>query len=118
MELDILESVLVDKIKAMPERKLLLKAENALYENEITMQKIALFQSAQEEYNFMLKIYGENHELTKQKQKELYQAKLEMDNDELIKTYQNLLNKCKEPLLYLEFNLLSLFKRRLHSCSE
>lgn len=115
--LDELETALIDKLSGMPERQLIKEIEDKIFSNEECLNLISAFQKAQDDYNFTLKLFKEEHEETKQKQKILYQKKLAMDEHPLIKEYNNLLITINEPLRYLEYNLFSLFSRRgNHQC--
>ena len=112
-----LEEELVLKLSFEKEKELLSKVENKLMENEECRKLIDIFQIAQEDYNFYLKSFGEKHDFTIKAQKKLYEAKFNLDSNELVKEYNELLNKINEPRRYLEFNLISLFSRRnKHKC--
>lgn len=108
------ENTLVDKIKKMPERKKIKEIEDQIFQNEKSLSLIKNFQNAQEDYSFCLRVLKNDQKLIKEKQDLLYKAKLEMDNDKLIKQYNDLLKTINEPLYYLEFKLISLFQKRGH----
>ena len=106
MKLEELESLMLKEIKSQPERKLLLEAEQEIFNDKEAMDLIALFNEAQEEYNFVLRIFPSDENKKKEKQKELYIAKKNMDDNEKVKRYNDLLIKCNEPLRYLEYKLI------------
>ena len=114
-QLEIIQNQLVEKIKSMPERSLLKELESKLLEDKECIRLIDLFKSAQDDYNFYLKTFGENHEYTIKSQKALYEAKMNLDNNPLVDEYNKCLIKCNEPLRYLEYNLISRFQRRSRS---
>lgn len=117
MELYEIEKILIDKIKQMPERKKLKKIEEKIFTNNECLKLITAFQDAQNEYNYILKIYNENHKTSLEKRKILYEAKLNMDSNTLINEYNQLLIICNEPLRYLEYKLISLFQKGVsHKC--
>lgn len=117
MELKELEEQMINKIKNMAEREQLKEIEQQIFNNEECLSLISQFQNAQNEYNFALKIFKDNHQTTIQRQKELHQAKLKMDSNQLINQYNNLLIKCNEPLRYIEYKLISLFQKgNNHQC--
>ena len=116
-KLDEYENILIDKIKNMPERKKIKEIENKIFQNEDSLSLIKSFQNAQEDYSFCLRVMKNDQKLIKKKQDLLYKAKLDMDNNELIKQYNDLLKTINEPLYYLEFKLISLFQKRgNHQC--
>ncbi len=112
MKLDDLRFKMIDMIKNMPERKELIIKEKAMMNDGQALKLIANFQTSLDDYNFSLKTFGENNQLTKNNQKKLFEAKLEMDNYPAIYQYNQCLNKCNEPLHYLENNLFKLFSNR------
>ena len=117
INLDTLENELLNKLLNMPERKEIKQIEEEIFSNEECILLISNFQKAQEDYNFTLKMYKENSIQAQQKQKELYQAKLKMDQNKLINRYNLLLKEINEPLRYLDYKLISLFqKRSFHRC--
>lgn len=117
MELELLEEKIIDAIKNMSERTLLKEIENKIFTDEECLSLISSFNQAQDEYNFTLKLFKEDHELTLQKQKALYEAKLKMDTHPLINEYNTLLKTCNEPLRYIEYKLISLFQKgHKHQC--
>lgn len=113
-ELNELESQIINRIKSMKERELIQEVEEKIFSSPTCLSLISDFQKAQEDYNFALKI-NDSEDVSK-KQKLLYKAKLALDNNEIIKEYNNLLSIINEPLHYLEFNLISLFQKGNHSC--
>lgn len=112
IKLDELENNLLDKLSDMPERKEIKIIEKEIFSNEECILLISNFQKAQEDYNFILKIYKNDSIQVQQAQKKLYQAKLKMDENKLINHYNLLLKKINEPLRYLDFKLISLFQKR------
>ena len=112
-----LEEVLIDKLNSLKEKENLIVLEKEMLNDEECRRLIDIFQSAQTDYNFYLKSFGEKHEFTLKAQKVLYEAKLKMDTHPLVMKYNETLKAINEPRLYLEFNLISLFSRRnKHSC--
>lgn len=117
MDLELLENKLVESVKTMPERKALKEIEDKIFSTQECLILISSFHEAQNDYNFTLKIFNENHELTKQKQKKLHEEKLKMDSHPLIAEYNKLLSICNEPLRYVEYKLISLFQKGAkHQC--
>ena len=117
MELELLEEKIINAIKNMSERTLLKEIENKIFSNEECLLLISSFNQAQDEYNFTMKLFKEDHELTLEKQKLLYEAKLKMDTHPLISEYNKLLKICNEPLRYIEYKLISLFQKGYkHQC--
>lgn len=114
LSLEELESILIQKIKSMDERKLIKEIEDQIFSSPTCLELISSFQKAQEDYNFALKIKDSSE--TQKKQKSLYEAKLKLDSNKDIKEYNRLLSVINEPLHYLEFNLISLFQKGNHSC--
>ena len=112
-----LEEELIEKLNSLPEREKLKEIEQKILSDLECRKLIDIFQQAQDDYNFYLKSFGENHQYTKTAQKRLYEAKLQMDEHLLIKEYNSLLKAINEPLRYIEYNLISLFSRkRGHTC--
>lgn len=112
MKLEELEHLMLQEIKGQPERNLLLEAEKEIFNDKEAMELIALFNEAQEEYNFVLRIFPNDEDKKNEKQKKLYLAKKNMDENEKVKRYNELLIKCNEPLRYLEYKLIRLFQRK------
>lgn len=119
MNIDELEEKMIKAIKDMPEREELYQQEQLVL-NDAECQRLILdFQSALDQYNFALKTFNEQHQITKDAQKKLYEAKLKMDTFAPIAKYNELLIKCNEPLRYIENNLFGLFKNHgERKCSE
>lgn len=113
--LEELEDRMCDRIRSMPERDRLKDAEHRMMLDEECRRRIEAFQNAQNDYNFFLKSFGEQHENTKSAQKRLYEAKRTLDEHPLVREYTGLFASCNEPLRYLEFRLLFLFSRKGHS---
>ena len=116
-KLNKLEEELIEKLNSLPERDKLKEIEQKILSDQECRKLIDVFQQAQDDYNFYLKSFGENHEYTRNAQKRLYEAKLKMDEQLLIKEYNDVLKVINEPLRYIEYNLISLFSRkRGHTC--
>ena len=116
-DLQKLEDELVSKLAFEKEKELLSKVEIELIENEECRKLIDIFKLAEEDYNIYLKSFGSKHEFTLKSQKKLYEAKLNLDNNPIVKKYNEILMEINEPRRYLELNLISLFSRRgKHSC--
>ena len=114
--LEVVKKELLDILNSSEKKELLFKAEQEIMNNEECRKLIDIFQMAQDDYNFYLKSFGENHEYTKTAQKKLYEAKLNLDTNELIKNYNEIFKDINEPRRYLQDKLISLFARR-GSCS-
>lgn len=110
MKLEEIENQMVEEILSMPERQLLKQKEQEMLNDSKALILIDSFHKAMDDYNFALKSFGENNEITINFQKELYKSKLAMDQYPIIKEYNELLSKCNEPLRYIENNLIRQFK--------
>ena len=112
MELEELEELMINEIKNQSSRKELLNAEQEMLQNQEAMDLIMAFNKAQEEYNFIIRIFPNDESKKKEAHRVLYNAKKKMDEHQKVKKYNELLIQCNEPLRYLEYKLINVFQRK------
>ncbi len=107
---------LANKIKSSEDYKNLLIAEEKM-KNDEEVNKLSIeFQKAELAYSNGLNHYQEGSKELSTLQRDLYFAKYALDTNEVVKEYTELLNKVNEPLKYLQYNLIDLFKGHMGTC--
>jgi len=85
--------------------------------NEEVINLASIFSKAQIEYSDGLKHYDDDSKELKSLYDNLLISKNNLDSHPLVVRYYELLAEVNEPLNYLQFNLLSLFKiKKKHNC--
>ena len=95
-------SKLKEEINNLPEVKELERLEKLLSENEEVMKLCYKKDLCAANYEDSLRHFGDNSEETLRVQKALHQAKLELDNNELVKQYNEQYKKVRE--IYSKIN--------------
>jgi cell fate (sporulation/competence/biofilm development) regulator YmcA (YheA/YmcA/DUF963 family) len=104
------------KLKSSDDYNKLLEAEEKM-KNDEEVNKLSIeFQKAELAYSNGLNHYKEGSKELSDLQRDLYFAKYALDINPLVKEYTTLLNKVNEPLKYLQFNLIDLFKGHKGTC--
>ncbi len=107
---------LANKIKSSEDYKNLLIAEETM-KNDEEVNKLSInFQKAELAYSNGLNHYKEGSKELSDLQRDLYFAKYALDTNPKVMEYTSLLNKVNEPLIYLQYNLIDLFKGHKGTC--
>lgn len=95
-----------------------LKKQETLMENDLEVIRLSEeFSIAQLNYSDGLKHYSDDSNELKTLYKKMLEAKNKLDSNPIVVRYYELLSEVNEPLNYLQFNMLSLFKNKHnHSC--
>lgn len=88
------------------------EAEQSLYEDPALIELVKKKNAAEEEYQLALRIYGEKDEKTKEKERTLYEAKLEMDMNETAKKYSELYIVVRDLYMQIDDILFSPFRKK------
>lgn len=102
---------LVEVLKNQEDYVALKKVEKEMREDLEVLKLSNDFSLAQSEYNACLNHYSYDSDEAKKYQKKLHQVKYQLDTHPRVLKYTELLSKVNEPLWYLEYNLLSKFKK-------
>lgn len=89
-------SKLKEEIESLPEVKELERLNKLLNENEEVMQLSYKKDMAGIKYEDSVRYFGEKSDEARRAQKALYQAKLELDNNELVKKYNEQYKKVRK----------------------
>ena len=95
----------------------LLELEKKMKEDEEVLRLAHEFSLAQSEYNSCLNHYDFSSSEASIYQKKLYQAKLNLESNSLVRDYNECLKKVNEPLRYLEYNLFNKLNSK-HKCKK
>lgn len=109
---------LSEKLKNSEEYIKLKEIESKMESDLEVLKLVNDFSLAQSEYNSILNHYDFESEEAKKYQKQLYECKMILDSHPLVKEYYKYLALVNEPLRYLEFNLLNLFKSNHKNCKK
>lgn len=116
--MDVLEQSLAlnDTLRSSPLFQAMKQAENAMLMDKDVTRLIVFYQTAQENYNYSVRLSLDNLEKT---QKELAQAKKNLDEHPLVLTYQHHFNQLKRVLRDISHDLFDEFNLTKHgnSCS-
>lgn len=103
-------------LKSTEDYKNLFIAEEKMKNDEEVNLLVMNFEKAELAYSNGLNHFAEGSKELNSLQKDLYFAKYALDTHPLVLEYTSLLNKVNEPLKYLQFNLIDLFKGHMGTC--
>jgi len=107
----------VDLVKGRDCYKQLLKQTTLMESNEEVLRLSNIFSLAQMNYSDGLKHYQEGSEELNDLYLKMREAKMDLDDHPIVKDYYKILSEVNEPLNYVQFKMLSLFKNKHgHNC--
>ena len=107
----------VSLIKSRPCYEELLKQNEIMETSEEVIKLSNAFLDAQLLYSDGLKYYAEDSLELKKIYLKMRDAKMALDSNPIVKRYYELLSEYNEPLNYVQFKMLSLFKlKQNHNC--
>lgn len=114
MEENLIKSLneLKDALTNDPRVIALNEAEQSLYADPALIELIKKKNAAEEDYQLALRIYGEKDEKTKEKEKALYIAKLQMDENETAKNYSELYIVVRDLYMQIDDVIFSPFRKK------
>ena len=92
-------------IRQEKKRQELKNVEETIFTSKETRDLIFLFQKAQEDFNFIISHFPKDEEKKDKYRTLLLNAKKNMDNNELVKKYNDLYQEITTPTIYLENEL-------------
>ena len=118
--MDINEEILLlgEKLRNRDEYLKLKEIEKKMETNLEVLKLVNDFSLAQSEYNSCLNHFDAYSPQAMNYQKKLYESKLKLDSHPLVVEYYKFLSIVNEPLRYIEFNLLDLFKTKHINCKK
>lgn len=116
--LDIHEEIdyIVNVIKSRPCYGKLKKQEEIMEQNEEVIHLASIFSKAQMDYSDGMKHYEEGSKELDALYKNLVMAKYNLDSHPIVMEYYDLFSEVNDPLNYIQFKLLSLFKNHNGKC--